>query len=217
MIPQFAKLFSAFGAGELPLATRLLIATSEFFVNYWPFLIGGLLAIFFGVKNYIRSDIGKANWDRYKLKVPIIGNIIYRALLARFSRTFAMMSRSGMPLINTLNIIAQVVDNDWVAQHVIQMREGVERGESITVVATRTKLFSSLTLQMISVGEETGQLDEMLEQVADFYEEQVDYDLKRLSDYIEPVLIIFIGVIVLILALAVYMPMWDLASKTRNG
>jgi MSHA biogenesis protein MshG len=217
VVPQFAKLFSSFGAGELPLATRILMSTSEFFVNYWVVLLIVASLGIYSFNSFIKTDKGRLWWDRVKLRIPIFGDIIYRALLARFARTFAMMSRSGVPLINSLNIVADVVDNVWVAEHIHEMREGVERGESIRAVANRSQMFSALTIQMISVGEETGQLDEMLDQVAVFYEEQVDYDLKKLSDYIEPILIIFIGFIVLILMLAVYLPMWDLTSQARKN
>ncbi len=217
VIPQFARMFTAFKAGELPWATRILIDTSQFFVDFWPHLIIGISLLYILVGQYRNTEQGALFWDQKKLKVPIFGSIIYRSLLARFSRSFSMMSRSGMPLITSLNIIGRVVDNKWVAQHIINMRNGVERGESISLVATRTKMFSPLILQMVSVGEETGQLDDMLDEVADFYENQVDYDLKRISDYIEPVLIVFIGVIVLILALGVYLTMWDLASGSRSG
>ncbi|TQV71989.1 type II secretion system F family protein [Aliikangiella marina] len=217
VIPQFSSIFAQFNAGQLPLPTRILMATSEFFLNYWWLV--GLLSVgsVVGFLQYIKTPAGKLWWDRIKLKFPVIGDIIYRALLARFSRTFGMMIRSGVPLINALNIVAEVVDNDWVAQHVRDMRGGVENGESIRLVASRTEMFSPLVIQMVSVGEETGQLDEMLEQVALFYEEQVDYDLKKLSDYIEPIMIVFIGGIVLILMLAVYLPMWELTSAGRRG
>lgn len=217
VIPQFAKMFTAFNAGELPWATRMLINTSQFFVNFWPHLAIGMILLYVFIGQYRNTEQGALFWDQRKLKMPIFGSIIYRSLLARFARSFSMMSRSGMPLITSLNIIGRVVDNSWVAKHIIDMRNGVERGESISLVATRSEMFSPLILQMISVGEETGQLDDMLEEVADFYESQVDYDLKRISDYIEPVLIVFIGVIVLILALGVYLPMWDLASGSSSG
>ncbi len=217
VIPQFARMFTAFNAGELPWATRMLINTSQFFVNFWPHMIIGIILLYVFVGQYRNTEQGALFWDQRRLKMPIFGSIIYRSLLARFSRSFSMMSRSGMPLITSLNIIGRVVDNSWVAKHIIDMRNGVERGESISLVATRSEMFSPLILQMISVGEETGQLDDMLDEVADFYENQVDYDLKRISDYIEPVLIVFIGVIVLILALGVYLPMWDLASGSHSG
>jgi MSHA biogenesis protein MshG len=217
VMPQFTLLFASFKAGELPLPTRMLMASSQFFLDYWHFLLFGTIAGIYSFKNYIKTQVGRLWWDEYKLKFPIIGDVIYRALLARFSRTFSMMIRSGVPLMNALNIVAEVVDNDWVAQHIRSMKEGVEKGESIRVVANRTEMFSPLVLQMISVGEETGQLDEMLEQVAEFYEDQVDYDLKKLADYIEPIMIVFIGVIVLILMLAIYLPMWELTSAARQS
>ncbi len=217
VMPQFTKIFEAFDAGQLPLPTRILMSTSSFFINYWPYLLVGSVVIIYGFIRHINTESGGYWWDKLKLKFPIIGDIIYRALLARFSRTFSMMIQSGVPLINTLNIIAEVVDNAWVAEKVLEMRDGIEKGESILLVAGKTKMFSPLVLQMIAVGEETGQLDEMLIQVADFYEEQVDYDLKKLSDYIEPILIVFIGIIVLVLMLAIYLPMWELTSATRNG
>lgn len=217
VIPQFTKLFESFGADQLPLPTRILMNTSNFFLEYWLFLLLGTIGGVIAFLRYIKTDSGRMWWDHFKLQVPIIGDIIYRALLARFARTFGMMNRSGVPLINALNIVADVVDNVWVAQHIKEMRNGVERGESISIVAARTDMFSPLILQMISVGEETGQLDEMLDQVAIFYEEQVDYDLKKLSDYIEPILIVFIGAIVLVLMLAVYLPMWELTSQARSG
>jgi len=217
VMPEFVKMFAAFNVEKLPLPTRVLMATSDFFINYWPYLLLGTFAVIYAFLSYIKTKKGKYLWDKKKLKFPIIGDIIYRALLARFSRTFSMMIRAGVPLINTLNIVAEVVDNAWVSEKVLEMRDGIEKGESILVVAGRTKMFSPLILQMISVGEETGQLDEMLEQVAGFYEEQVDYDLKKLSDYIEPILIVFIGAIVLVLMLAIYLPMWELTSAAKHG
>ena len=217
VIPQFKNLFSAFNAGELPLPTRILMATSDFFVNFWPYLLVAIIFSVVGFLRYIKTPAGNLWWDRIKLKIPIFGDIIYRALLARFARTFAMMSRSGVPLITALNIVADVVDNVYVGNHIREMRTGVEKGESIQRVAKRSGMFSGLTIQMISVGEETGQLDEMLDEVAIFYEEQVDYDLKKLADYIEPILIVFIGAIVLVLMLAVYLPMWELTSRVKGG
>jgi len=217
VMPQFTKMFEAFNAGQLPLPTRVLMVTSSFFINYWIYLLVGTIAAIYSFSTYVKTDKGRFWWDKTRLKFPIVGDIIYRSLLARFSRTFSMMIKSGVPLITTLNIVAEVVDNAWVSEKVLEMRDGIEKGESILVVATKTKMFSPLVLQMIAVGEETGQLDDMLIQVADFYEEQVDYDLKKLSDYIEPILIVFIGIIVLVLMLAIYLPMWELTSATRNG
>lgn len=217
VMPQFTKMFEAFHAGQLPLPTRMLMASSNFIIDYWVFLTATITFTIYSFISFIKTKYGKYWWDKKKLKFPIIGDIIYRSLLARFSRTFSMMIKAGVPLITALNIISEVVDNNWVADKILEMRDGIEKGESILVVATRTKLFSPLILQMISVGEETGQIDNMLLEVADFYEEQVDYDLKKLSDYIEPILIVFIGAIVLLLMLAIYLPMWELTSAARHG
>ena len=131
VIPQFTQLFASFNAGDLPLPTRILMTTSDFMINYWIHLLGVTIAAIIGFRRYIKTPKGNLWWDEFKLKIPIFGDIIYRALLARFSRTFAMMSRSGVPLINALNIVSEVVDNLWVAQHIQDMRVGVEKGESI--------------------------------------------------------------------------------------
>ena len=165
---------------------------------------------------YVATERGRYWWDMKKLKIPVFGSIIYRALLARFARSFAMMSRSGVALTNALSVVSYVVNNAYVATHILNMRNGVERGESISAAAQKTEMFSSLVMQMLAVGEDTGQIDEMLEEVADFYEREVDYDLKKLGDYIEPFLIVIVGTMVLILALGVFLPVWELASSSRG-
>jgi MSHA biogenesis protein MshG len=146
----------------------------------------------------------------------VVGGIINRALLARFSRSFAMASKSGVPLIQGLTVVARAVDNDYVAEKILGMRNGIERGDSLTRTAIATGMFTPLVLQMLSVGEETGAVDEMLDEVADFYEREVDYDLKNLSQAIEPILIIAVGILVLILALGVFLPMWDMTQLARR-
>ena len=156
-------------------------------------------------------------WDERKLRLPLVGDIIHRALLGRFTRSFATMIRAGVPLPTALTVIARVVDNAFVGSRVLVMRDGIERGESITRNAAATNMFSPLVLQMMGVGEETGALDELLEEVADFYDREVDYDLKRLADRIEPIMIAVMGVLVLILALGVFLPLWDMASVARGG
>ncbi|MBA1147182.1 type II secretion system F family protein [Ectothiorhodospiraceae bacterium WFHF3C12] len=215
VIPRFASVFDAFDA-ELPWATRLLIGVSDFSVAYWPHILALLIAAAGGVYWYVRTDKGRYNWDKYKLRIPRFGDIILRATLARFARSFAMSMRSGVPLIQALTAVSRAVDNEFVGSRILMMRNGIERGESLTRTAATTNLFTPLVLQMLAVGEETGQVDEMMEEVAGFYEREVDYDLKQLSSYIEPILIVGIGVMVLILALGVFLPMWDLAQAARG-
>lgn len=211
VIPAFAKVFARAHAA-LPLPTRILIATSDFFVANWAYLLLGLIAAVFAVRAYLRTEQGRYNWDKHKLRIPIVGDILMRATLGRFARSFSMALSAGVPLIQTLTVVARAVDNEYVGDHVLRMRNGIERGETLTRTAAATGMFSPLVLQMLAVGEESGAIDELMGEVAGFYEREVDYDLRNLSQTIEPVLIVCIAGMVLILALGVFLPMWDLAS-----
>lgn len=215
VIPQFVSLFKSFHA-QLPLPTRILMATSQFTVHYWYAIIVVLIATVAGTLVYVRSERGHYRWDRFKLHLPILGDILLRAMLGRFARAFAMALRAGVPLVQALTVVARAVDNVYVGDRILQMRNGVERGDSLTRTAAATDMFTPLVIQMLAVGEETGAIDELLDEVAGFYEREVDYDLKRLASAIEPVLIVVIGAIVLVLALGVFLPMWDMASAARG-
>ncbi|NOQ93956.1 MAG: type II secretion system F family protein [Methylophaga sp.] len=211
VIPQFAKVFAGFNA-ELPWATKTLMATSQFTVDYWQYIILAITAIIIGLRAYLKTEQGHYKWDRYKLHIPLVGNIINRATLARFSRAFSMAFRAGVPITQTLVIVSKAVDNTFIEQRVLSMRDGLEHGESLTQTAIASNLFTPLVLQMIAVGDKTGSVDVMLDEVADFYEREVDYDTKKLSSSIEPIMITVIGIMVLILALGVFLPMWDLGG-----
>ncbi|MDQ7073065.1 MAG: type II secretion system F family protein [Gammaproteobacteria bacterium] len=215
VIPQFARVFESFGS-ELPWATKILMATSQFTVNYWQYILVGLVITFMRIKAYINTEEGKYKWDRQKLRLPLVGNIINRATLARFSRAFSMAFRAGVPITQTLVIVSRAVDNSYIEQRILSMRDGLEHGESLTQTAVASNLFTPLVLQMINVGEETGAVDDMLDEVANFYEREVEYDTKKLSSAIEPIMITVIGIMVLILALGVFLPMWDLGSAAMG-
>lgn len=215
VIPAFSKVFAQFKA-ELPWATQVLIGTSQFFQDFW-----WLLALLFGASLYgffkwIETDAGALKWDQIKLRLPIVGGIFERIALARFTRTFAMMYRAGVPLLQTLSINSAGVGNRYIGQAILAMREGIERGEALTRTASASGLFTPLVLQMMAVGEETGALDDLFVEVADFYEQEVDYDLKQLADAIEPILIVAMGIMVLVLALGVFLPMWELGSAAKG-
>ncbi len=215
VIPAFSRVFAQFKA-ELPWATQVLIGTSQFFQDFW-----WLLALLFGASLYgffkwIDTDAGALKWDQIKLRLPIVGGIFERIALARFTRTFAMMYRAGVPLLQTLSINSASVGNRFIGQAILAMREGIERGEALTRTASASGLFTPLVLQMMAVGEETGALDDLFVEVADFYEQEVDYDLKQLADAIEPILIVAMGIMVLVLALGVFLPMWELGSAARG-
>jgi MSHA biogenesis protein MshG len=214
VIPTFAQLFEKANVA-LPWQTRLLMNTSDFFVAFWPLMLGGLMGGIIVFRTYIKTENGRYWWDKFKLKIPIIGSIIKRATLGRFARAFSMALISGVPLVQALTVVARSVDNEYIGEQILNMRNGIERGESLTRTATITNQFTPLVLQMLSVGEETGEVDALLVEVADFYEREVDYDIKNLSASIEPVLIIVIGIMVLMLALGVFLPMWDLASVVQ--
>jgi len=216
VVPQFVSLFESFHA-QLPLPTRILMATSRFTVHYWYWILTALAAAIAGGVFYLRSEHGHYRWDRFKLRLPILGDILLRATLGRFARSFAMSLRAGVPLVQALTVVSRAVDNVYVGDRILQMRNGVERGDSLTRTAAATNLFTPLVIQMLAVGEESGSVDELLDEVAGFYEREVDYDLKRLSSAIEPVLIVVIGGLVLVLALGVFLPLWDMAAAARGG
>lgn len=211
VIPAFANLFARADV-QLPWQTRLIMATSDFFVNWWPALLFAVIGGLFAFRAYIATARGRYWWDKTKLGLPLVGDIIKRATLGRFARAFSMSLRSGVPLVQALTVVARSVDNDYIAEDILGMRNGIERGESMTRTAAMTGQFTPLVLQMMAVGEETGEVDRLLAEVADYYEREVDYDIRNLSSTIEPVMIIAIGVMVLVLALGVFLPMWDVAK-----
>ena len=211
VIPAFAKVYAGLGA-ELPLMTRILIETSRITLDYGWFMLAGLVLAVAGFRVWCATDAGRLIWDRFKLKLPLTGSIILRSTLARFARTLALSLKSGIPAAQALSVVAEVTDNAWIASRVERMRNGIERGESILRTAQTAAVFNPVVLQMIAVGEETGSVDELMQEVADMYEREVDYEIKTLAARIEPIVIVAMGGIVLVLALGVFLPMWDLAS-----
>ena len=211
VIPAFAKVYAGFKA-ELPAITKLLIAFSDFMVTYWPALLALLVAMVIGFRLYIRTAAGRLAWDKLKMRIPVAGGIVLKATLARFARSFALAIRSGVPAVQALTMVAQTVDNGHVARKIEAMREGVERGESVLRAAMASGVFTPLVLQMVAVGEETGALDDLMTEIADMYQREVEYDLKNLAAQIEPILVVALGAMVLVLALGVFLPIWDLGN-----
>lgn len=215
VIPTFAGMFAKLGA-ELPPMTQFLLAMSDFFITKWQFMLAGIVGGVFMLKRYLKTKEGKYKWDRYKLRLPAVGSILDRSLLARFCRSFAMMLKAGVPMTHALNLSAEAVDNSYVGGKIISMRHNIEKGESLTRVAASSGLFTPLVMQMLGVGEETGRVDELLTDVAEYYEREVDYDLKTLTSKIEPILITIVSVMVLVLALGIFTPMWDMMNAYKN-
>lgn len=211
VIPQFVKVFNSFHA-TLPLMTRILIGSSDFTVRYWPVLLLLLIVGVVGARSWVATPGGRYTWDRRKLQIPVAGKIILKATMARFARSFALSSKSGVPIVQALTVVSQTVENAYLAARIEQMRDGVERGESILRTSVTAGVFTPVVLQMIAVGEESGSLDDLMDEIAQMYEREVDYELKTLSAQIEPILIVFLGIMVLVLALGIFLPIWDLGN-----
>ena len=215
VIPAFVKVFEGFHT-ELPLMTRILIGFSNFMVHSWPFLLALVIGMVVGFRVYTTTPDGKYNWDKYKLRIPIAGKIILKGTLARFARSLALAFKSGIPIVQGLNVVGMVVDNDFMRARIEQMRDGVERGESILRTAVASGVFNPTVLQMIAVGEETGDMDGLMFEIAGMYEREVEYEVKTLSQQIEPIMIVALGVMVLILALGIFLPIWDLGKAALH-
>lgn len=211
VIPQFSAIFDKLGA-DLPLPTLILIATSTFMQNYWIYILVVLIVSFIAFVRWKKTPAGRLKWDRLLLKVPILGGIFERVALGRFARPFAMMLNAGVPLLQALTVTSRTVGNEHIGQGITGMLNGIERGESLLATASSSKMFNPLILQMIAVGEETGNVSALLVDIADFYDQEVEYDLKRLSESIEPIILVFMGIMVLVLALGVFLPMWELGA-----
>jgi MSHA biogenesis protein MshG len=215
VLPKFAPLFASMG-GNLPLPTRVLLGVSEFVSAHWLLVLGAAGALTVAFKIATREGPGKYRWDKLKLGVPAVGGIVRGAALAQICRSFSLTFDAGVPLIQALGMIARATGNDYLTERVLALRDGVERGEGLYRTAQTTDLFTPLALQMISVGEETGQLGEMLAEVADFYEREIDNELEGLTAALEPALIVGVGAMVLVLALGVFLPLWDMAASAGS-
>jgi MSHA biogenesis protein MshG len=192
------------------------VATSEFTLNYWWVLLIAMVGTVISFQRWTATEQGRLIWDRTKLRLPIAGPLYEQVTLSRFTRNFAMMLAAGVPLIQALAIASEAAGNHFVGARIKEMKSSIERGENLLRAARSTEIFTPLVLQMIAVGEETGALDSLLIEVADFYDEEADYSLKRLSESIEPILIVAMGAIVLVLALGVFLPIWDLGSAAMG-
>ncbi len=215
VIPAFQKVFEGFGA-ELPLMTRLLMGASRFTIVCGPYLLAAAVIAAFLVRRWVATPNGAYVWDRARLKLPLAGKIARKATMARFARSLSLTLKSGVPVVQAMQVVSATVENVYFSRAIDKMRNAVERGDSVLNTAAASGIFLPVVLQMIAVGEESGTLDEMLDEVADFYQQDVEYELKTLSAQIEPILIVFLGVLVMILALGVFLPIWDLGKAAMH-
>jgi type II secretory pathway component PulF len=215
VIPKFMTVFARFEM-ELPLPTRILIGLNTYVHEYWMTFLMILIGMVVGLRYYIRTERGSRQWDQLKLSMPIIGSIKFKGIMSRFARIFATLSGSGIPVLEALDIVRHAVGNLVISDRIKKIQTRVMEGTGIASPMTRIGGFPPLLVQMISIGEETGALEEMLIEVSRHYETEVDYQLRRLTVAIEPVLIVFLGGMVLLLALAVFMPLWNMVSTVRQ-
>jgi type II secretory pathway component PulF len=215
VIPKFATIFERFKT-ELPLPTRILIGINYVVQHYWYFLVPCIALLLWGLIRYAGTTQGRWHWDRLKLKLPVFGILFQKIALSRFARIFAAMQKSGISMMLTLEIAGEVAGNVVLARVVDEMRENLNQGKTLLGPMQTSGLFPPLVIQMVAVGEETGQLDTMLNKVSDYYDMDVEYTLRNLSTMIEPILLLFIGGMVLLLALGIFMPMWNLLSLFKK-
>lgn len=216
VVPAFAQIFAGMGA-ELPLLTRFLLGVSRFMIEGWYLLLAGAIGGYLGFRVWSGLPRGRLVWDRFKLRLPVMGKIILKATLARFARSFALAVKSGVPIVQALGVVAATVDNAYIGQRIEGMRDGLERGESMLKGAIGTQVFTPVVLQMIAVGEESGALDELLDEIGGLYQREVEYELKTLASQIEPILVVALGIMMLIMALGIFMPIWDLGRLALKG
>jgi MSHA biogenesis protein MshG len=209
VIPNFAALYDSFHT-PLPTPTLILLSISKFMRANWAYLLAFVLLTVFTIRTYLKTAGGRYLWDRYQLKLPVVGSIIERVMLSRFARTLAIVFRTGIPLNKGILLVANSIGNTYGQERVMTMQQQIDHGEGLSSAAANTKLLSPLVLQMIAVGEETGVMDAMLTQVADFYDREIDYDLQNISDKLAPILLVVVAGMVLMLAIAVFLPMWDI-------
>ena len=211
VFPRFAATFAQFNM-PLPLPTRMMIGINKLFQTYWYLVLGGLLGISIFVKRYLKTENGRYFWDKVKIRIPVLGQLFLKIGLSRFTNTFGMLNQSGIPILQALEITSTTVDNVLLSQSIESVQQKVREGSSLTDALKESGRFTPLVIQMISVGESSGTLDEMLTRVTDYYDVEVDNALKKLPTYIEPILTLFLGGVVLLLALAVFLPWWNMAS-----
>jgi type II secretory pathway component PulF len=211
VIPKFSGVFDRFKT-ELPLPTRVLIGLNYGLRHYWYVIVVALGLIVWGVSAYLKTPQGRRNWDGLKLRLPVFGMLFQKVALSRFARIFSAMQRSGIAIMLALEIAEDTVGNVVIARVVEQMRDSLREGKGLLRPMEASGLFPPLVMQMMAVGEETGKLDTMLTKVSDYYDTDVEYALRNLSTMIEPILLLFVGGMVLFLALGIFLPMWNMLS-----
>ena len=216
VVPKFKEIFASANI-ELPLPTKILLGISEFMQSYWFILLGLVFGLFIGLKFYIKTPVGMKNWDAFKLKLPVFGNLFLKTAMSRFSHMFETLNKSGLPILQTMEIVSKTIGNLIIGNAIEKVGEGIEKGKGIARPMQESKLFPPLVVRMIAVGEQSGSLDEMLKNVSEHYDNEVNYLIDNLVGMIEPILTVTIGAMILLLALGIFLPMWDMMNVAQQG
>jgi type IV pilus assembly protein PilC len=217
LVPQFAQLFKELGIKELPAPTQFLVDLSALFTQRWYVVIIAVVAILIAYKLFVSTRVGRRVADRVKLRVPVFGPLHHKIVMARFSRTMGTLLASGVPILQAMETVAGVVGNSVVSDAVIESRARIREGEKIADPLQRSKMFPPMVVHMVSVGEESGSLDHMLNKIADFYENEVEMTIATLTAAIEPVMIVLLGVIVLFIVISMFLPMVEVISNLSQN
>jgi type IV pilus assembly protein PilC len=216
IIPTFAKIFVAFG-GDLPLPTKIVMMLSDFLRGYWWVLLGGIVGAVVGVRRYYATEQGHLQIDKLMLRIPVLGDVLRKGAVARFTRTLGTLISSGVPILTGLEITARTAGNRVIQEAIMAARASIREGETISAPLKQSNVFPPMVVQMISVGEETGALDDMLTRIAEFYDDEVDTAVDSLTSLIEPAMIIFMGSVIGGMVVAMYLPMFKLINVVAGG
>lgn len=211
VIPMFAKMFIDFG-GTLPMPTRIVIGISHFMQSYILLIIGVLVGLFFAFKAYYKTENGRRTMDGIAMNLPVVGMLIRKASVAKFTRTLGTLMSSGVPILDGLEIVAKTAGNKVVEDAIMLTRVSISEGKTLSEPLTQSKVFPPMVTQMIAVGESTGALDSMLSKIADFYDDEVDSAVGNLTALLEPMLMVFLGVVIGFVVIAMYLPIFEMAS-----
>lgn len=211
VVPVFSDFFSRFNA-DLPWLTVAFISFSDFMREHWLILLLTFTIAFIGFHLLLANEKGRLWWDKTKLSIPLLGKIYKLDSLGRFARSFAMASRAGVPLMQTIEVVVKVLNNAFYVKKMDKLINYVQHGQALSIAAEKTEIFTPMVLQMIRVGEETGNIDGLLMEIADHYEREVIFEVEKLGDAIEPIMISMLALFVLLLALAIFVPMWEIGN-----
>jgi type II secretory pathway component PulF len=214
VMPKFESVFARAGAA-LPLPTRILIASNKVFTDYWFIMLGIAVAAIVLVRRQLSSDRGRLRWDRWKIRLPIIGPLVLKGSLSRFTRVFATLEASGVPILQTLAISSKTVGNRAISEVIDRVAESVKEGKGLGAPLRQSAFFPPMVTQMISIGEESGQMEEMLLKVSDYFDSEVEEAVKGLISAIEPLLIVAMAGVALLFAMGIFLPMWELNSAFK--